>query len=424
MILLDALTAGSFPDGTRLSDSSSSMLAEASLESVHFSVARHSPPEGSDRVAKILESAKRGGALARFANSVLRRVERRADQGLPERPRRLLNAIDSLEACRDELVGKAPERPAFLDGYLHSLRGIAVRALIADDQQVGEMTHNIAERLAEYRDFGTLHAPTLATALAQDIRSRAIVRGDVLVQVRLHPDATLDVCPPKIAMSAFLAGMGRPDLADIEGFERNAMSVLSAAEVVAERTRTSRDFSKLVVGTQIAHLLFAAATTSLGWVLRRYEKAGRRGSSDLAKEHQVAEENRVETLATLDSTFGSLITEPITHALGQLMLAGDQPLTNAVLAKLIRDGVARNPIYPTHVARLWEVVIDKIRLEDLAEDAEQIVWELPGLLQGRIREKFAESFSDSHVYRAAAVLQERWYFPSMSYENSAEGYGL
>ena len=400
MLLLSGIREANL-SGIELSKNVQELLAEAAVELLYCTAAFPKPSTSKTETATILRDR------AKFQSLVQGGLKLIDSESAPRWERRLLNAFRCLElACS---LDSQSATGHLIEEYIRASKELALIALeeVHEGKNfVGEMTYKVASYLRQYVQFGLVPPRTLAVAVAQEIRAKDVIQPNALVTIEVLDNTFLKVCPDELSMAAVLIDMKRRGLTAIEGFTERALAVFDMADSIAETTRRTSSISSFLEATHVAYLLYECVTTALDWILKRYEKENVSPPTDLYREKQVAEENRVETLGTLDSTCESLITDPIAHLVGQVLISKRIP-TKPDIREFIIDGMSRNPVYPNC---LRNGLTDLIQGLDFGNppDYEAAIWRLQRLLDGSMRDLFNRSFSDDLIARVVIALQNKW----------------
>jgi hypothetical protein len=280
---------------------------------------------------------------------------------------------------------------------------------------IGELTFYISDYIKKYSEYGILPASTLGTALAQCIRDQWAIASNQLIPIRLLNNVDIYVSPFPQSSEAFIKGMQSKDINGIEGFEERSYSLLNNADIAAKEARMSKNITDFFEAVQIAHILFDSATRALSWILKRYENSSKSPSEDLYNERRVAEENRVQTLSILFSSGGSLICEPITDMIGATIMTNRQ-MEHSILNELALNGIRRNPAYPDILHHTWFEVINSLDILKHKQLTANEMSSLAPIIEKKLRNKFADSFSDKIIANKVTLIQDNTYFKNFSYQ--------
>jgi hypothetical protein len=271
---------------------------------------------------------------------------------------------------------------------------------------IGEMTILLVSYLQQYRDYGLIPPASLTSAIVQHLRDQYSVDKNRLVAVPYYGNISLSVCPPNVARAVFLEGMKRPELEGIEGWLERTLEISDLADSIAAAARNSNRLSVVMNAALAAYLLYDVVRTSLGWILKRYEKNGVKAPADIYREQQVAEENRAWTGEMLEFSGHRLIATPVTHVATQLLLTGQAP-TIDVLRELLSSGTYLIPVYPDVLREAWNGVLDSVYAD---ASGNEMGWSiLCEKLEQEMRARFVDIFADKNVASVALRLQEKWW---------------
>lgn len=326
-------------------------LAKAAAELAYFTVV----PERLLREPTVNQNSGLGRSRL---NQLVTDPAAARDESMPQWERRFSSALRYLALAKgscDAHAAKARLREVEL--IVSELARYKFEEVYDKENFVGEMTFNAASFLSRYIEYGILPVDTLATALAQDLRFQDILQPEQHTRVELYPALILSVCPPHLSPAAFLLDANsRPGLENADRVIMRTFGLLDAADTVAKRARRAATFASFLEATHVAHIIYAITTTSLRWILQRYEKKRGSPSPELVREEQISEENRCATGETLDSPWKVLALYPPAHLVGQILMTKRVPERDEV-ASFISDGIARIPVYPDILRNRWREIV-------------------------------------------------------------------
>ena len=402
MLILDTVKPKCLPDGTSLSQKSLDWLSEAALELIYctingryFSFGGPLENVAFDRISRIDELAAK---IAGFSDGQSELVGRRFSAAFSC----LHNALQDTEALYGH--GAVMKLIQFLAPVKDASR--VLLNTTDDNSMIGEMTFFLVNYLPMYRDYGLVPTSSLVPALVQQLRDQYLVGKNELVKISLYEDISLTVCPPELARFAFLEARKRPKLEGIDEWLERTLELSDSADAIASMARASKYLSEVMNAATAAYLLYDVVRTSLGWILKKYEKAGKSIPSDIYSEQQVAEENRAWTGEMLEFSGHRFISTPINQAFIRIIMRNQTP-TRTLLQDLLEDGMATIPVYPDVLRKIWDEILAEVYGNSKGELLE--VKDLPQTLEIGMRLRFAEAFKDVNFARVALQLQEKWW---------------
>jgi len=403
MILLSILKSQDVAD--ELSDEAINLVIEAALHFIYFSSAVHNWPDSlKDTINQLKYALDKQNDFIKKTDKLLMKSENELDD-------RILTAFRCLFQARDKVSRDVHK--SLLDKVIKESYDLCLKMVKLKDGYDGEFHFYLYVFLNKYRDYAILPCSSLAMALASWIRDQGTISNIQFPLVNLI--SSIDVGVPSdvgLIGAAFIANYTKTNLEGIEGFTERALILLDKADNASTIARECEIITEYINTVHISHLLYDTAKTSLNWIIDRYKKNGISPPNELYDELRVAEENRVESLSTLESYCGSLITTPITDAIGKSVISKRIVDSDGLKCALI-DGTIRNPVYPNCFRELWNKIVDTISQNNHKLSFSPM--ERASELEKTARSLFADSFSDVIVSKKIKEMQELWYFNRLSY---------
>lgn len=402
MLILDFIEQRRLPDGTPLETKSLDKLSEAALELIYCTLNGGYVDFAETRLKAAFIGALEINDLAEKIAGLVNKESMSVGQ------KRLINAFLCLyEALQDTETQSGYDSAKNLRRFITSIKDASpVLFSLRDNPMIGEMTYSLVSYLQMYRDYGLVPPASLTPAVVQHLRDQDLVDKERLATVRFYGNISLTVCPPESLLAAFEEGRKRPEMEGIEGWLERTLEIFNSADAIAITARTSKHLSRVMKAAMAAYLLYDIVRTSLGWILKRYERNTVEAPADIYRERQVAEENRAWIGEMLEFSGHRLIATPVTHLANQVVLTGQIPDID-VLRELLNSGTYLIPVYPDLLRGLWDEVLDRV-YENLKGNAMELPDFCEKLEQG-MRARFAEVFEDSSFAKVALRLQEKWW---------------
>ncbi len=265
-------------------------------------------------------------------------------------------------------------------------------------------------------DFSVPLTSSISTALSTWISYKGVINSSKLEPLTLIDDITIEISSnPGIYGACILLSENMPNFYDIDGKVNRTLDLVTKADMVARNARKSNKITEYLNRVLISHLLYSVSKESLSWIINRYKENNSKPPDEIIDEKRVAEENRVESLCTLRSSCGSLISEPITDLLGKLMTQG--PLNDShSIKRLLTDGAYRNPVYHEKLKTIWHKVSDELFLPEHTIEFEQVL-DRAMQIQKIARKYFHKYFQDENIALIVSNMQSKWYFDKMNFHS-------
>jgi len=394
------------------------LLIEASLHFLHVSTYGTLLSDTSAKTRQLLDLASSQSPI--FHQKMTDDVDTLNEQW----EKRIILGIYNLYMATERLSKDPSSKP--LEDIILQYCTLYLKIIGSKESYNPEDYFYLNNSIQNYRDYAVPLINSISTSLASWIRDKGAIKTSALEKLFLINNVEIDLSSnPGVYGVCLMITKEKSDLADIDKYTNRALDLLDKADDAARIARMSKSFSDYLDGVLISHLLYSASTTSLNWIIARYEKNNNEPPKDLYDEKRVAEENRVESLVTLRSSCGSLITEPIQDMLGKSIMS-DSVVNSQSIKKMLFDGAIRNPVYHEKLKSVWNQVVDDVFTHNHLNQMESSkVLGLASELQQSACKHFPDYFDDIAVSRSASMVQSKWYFNRVGFcrqdQNGAGG---
>ncbi len=366
----------SLPDSNHMQEEVRGLLAEASLHFLHVSTYSTLHSDTSTKTRELLIA---GSSLKRdFQLGAKDEVDRLSDEWEKRIILGVMNLFQAVEIISPTSVCEA------IQEIISKYCGLYLKIIDFKDSYNPEDYFYLYNTIRDYRDYAVPLISSTRTSLASWIRDKGVVQASSLESLSLIKNIGVDLSSdPGVYGACLLITVKRPDLAHIDDYTNRVLDLLDKADDAARIARMSGSLSDYLNAVLIAHLLYSASTTSLNWII--------------------------------ESSCGSLITEPITDMIGKAIMS-NSVFDSQSIKKMLLDGALRNPVYHEKLKSVWQEVIDDVFQHNHRNQMESSqVCELASELQQSACKHFPDYFDDSAVSRTTSIVQSNWYFNRMGY---------